>query len=134
MEENMINVYVKLDSNNIITEITSSIFLTDVKGYTQIDQGEGDKYSHSQGSYLGNGLVDSNGQYNYKLVDNKPVELTEEEKTSLFPVKTLEATQDEILRAKIIKDGVTMQLQIAKQQQINANLLTQIAKLTGGTK
>jgi hypothetical protein len=44
-----------------------------------------------------------------------------------------EPTQDEILRSKILKDGMIMQLQLAKQQQINANLLAQIAKL-GGTK
>jgi len=44
-----------------------------------------------------------------------------------------EPTQDEILRAKIIKDGVMMQLQLAQQQKINANLLAQIAKL-GGVK
>ena len=46
----------------------------------------------------------------------------------------VEPTQDEILRAKLLKDNVATQLQLVKQQQINANLLSQIAKLTGGTK
>lgn len=42
-------------------------------------------------------------------------------------------TPEEILRAKLIKDNASMQLQLAQQQQINANLLSQIAKL-GGAK
>ena len=49
------------------------------------------------------------------------------------PSQIVVPTQDEILRAKIIKDGVTMQLKQMKQDQINANLLAQIAKL-GGTQ
>lgn len=44
----------------------------------------------------------------------------------------MEPTQDEILRAKIIKDSVIMQLQLAQQQKTIVNLTTQISKLTGG--
>ncbi|MFT8347677.1 hypothetical protein [Clostridium saccharoperbutylacetonicum] len=83
MEES-IKVYVKIDSNNIITQIDSSIFLFDVEGWIQIDEGLGDRYSHAQGNYLDKPLMDMQGKYNYKLMDGKIVELTEEEKEKLF--------------------------------------------------
>ena len=84
MEES-IKVYVKVDGNNIITQIDSSIFLFAVEEWIMIDEGVGDKFSHAQGNYFEKGLIDSKGNYNYKLVDNKFVELTEEEKKKLFP-------------------------------------------------
>lgn len=87
MEENLIKVYIQIESNNVITSINSSVFITDATGWTQIDEGIGDKYSHAQGNYLDKGLMDSNGKYNYKLVDGKPVELTDAEKASLFPTE-----------------------------------------------
>lgn len=91
MEE--IKVYVLLDSDNVITNINSSIFLSDATGYAQIDEGTGDKYSHAQSNYLEKGLLDNQGKYNYKLVDNKPAELTDEEKESLFPTPKPQPTE-----------------------------------------
>ena len=89
--EDIIKVYVKVDSNNVITEIDSSTFIFTIEGWTKIDEGNGDKYVHAQGNYLEKGLIDSNGKNNYMLVDGKPVELTEDEKAILFlaPVQTL---------------------------------------------
>ena len=84
----MIKVYVKVNELNEITEINSSIFLVDTKGYTEIDEGKGDRYSHAQGNYLDTPLRDEHGRYNYKLVKKKVVEIPEEEK----PV--IEATTD----------------------------------------
>lgn len=133
MEENMIKVYVKLDSNNVIKEINSSMFIDNLEGWIQIDEGTGDKYSHAQGNYLEKGLMDMQGKYNYKLTDSKVVELTEEEKAILFPILKPQPTQEEIIRANLLKDNVSFKLQLSQQQKINANLLTQIAKL-GGTQ
>ncbi|MDR3596958.1 hypothetical protein [Clostridium sp.] len=62
MEENLIQVYVKVDDNNIITDINSSIFIQDLTDYIQIDEGNGDKYSHAQGNYLEKGLFDDKGE------------------------------------------------------------------------
>lgn len=93
MEDNTIKVYVQIDSNNIITnilsDIESQIMGINIESLTQIDEGTGDKYAHAQGNYLDKGLIDSNGKYNYKLVAGKPVELTDDEKASLFPSKTV---------------------------------------------
>jgi hypothetical protein len=58
---------------------------------------------------------------------------TQEEIEKINYVPTPQPTPDEILRAKLLKDNVNIQLQLAQQQKINANLLTQISKL-GGTQ
>ena len=73
-------VYVKTDDRNVITAINSSAFLTDTTNWTEIDEGEGDKYHHAQNNYLPDGLMDENGIFNYKLTEGKPELRTAEEK------------------------------------------------------
>ena len=73
----MTKVYVKINEENYITEINSSIFLADTDGYILIDEGNGDKYAHAQGNYLDKPIYDEQGRYNYKLVKGKVVEITE---------------------------------------------------------
>ena len=50
----MARVYIKKDSENNITSINSSIFLSqeEMDSMTEIDKGQGDKYAHAQGQYL----------------------------------------------------------------------------------
>lgn len=72
-------VYVKTDAQSRIIAINSSAFLPDVSGWTQIDQGHGDRYHHAQGNYLPGPLVDERGIFRYKLVDGQVVERTQEE-------------------------------------------------------
>lgn len=81
MDENSYKVYAKTNENGIITAINSDTFLTDTTNWTEIDEGEGDKYHHAQNNYLPAGLTDENGIFNYKLVDGKPMLRTAEEKT-----------------------------------------------------
>ena len=45
-------VYVKADSNGVITAINSSAFISG-EGWTEIDRGESDRFHHAQGNYLG---------------------------------------------------------------------------------
>lgn len=74
MEENIpITVYVQTDNEKYIVAIDSSIFLDDPNGWTEIDSGYGDKYAHAQGNYLDEPLINENGEYNYKLINGKPV-------------------------------------------------------------
>lgn len=80
MDDIKYTVYAKTNENGVITAINSSAFLTDTTGWTEIDEGEGDKYHHAQNNYLSAGLTDENGIYNYKLVDGTPVLRTAEEK------------------------------------------------------
>lgn len=72
-------VYVKVNESGYITAVNSSAFLNDFTGWTEIDQGQGDKYHHAQGNYLPGPLMTDGGAYRYKLVNGKPVECTPEE-------------------------------------------------------
>ena len=127
MEEFKYKVYVKLDENNCIAVVESDLTLKDTTGYVQIDEGTGDKYAHAQGNYLDKGLMDSNGKYNYKYVNNEVVELTDEEKESLFPIPVQQPTEQQILNAKLLQDNANMQLELEEQKKLNAQILLQIA-------
>lgn len=72
-------VYVKVNESGYITAVNSSAFLNDFTGWTEIDQGQGDKYHHAQGNYFPLPLFTSGGAYRYKLVNGAPVECTPEE-------------------------------------------------------
>jgi len=127
MEEFKYKIYIKTDKNNCITGVESDLTLEDTSGYIQIDEGIGDKYSHAQGNYLDKGLMDSNGKYNYKYVNNEVVELTDEEKESLFPTQVQQPTEQQILNAKLLQDNANMQLELEQQKQLNAQILLQLA-------
>ena len=119
-----IKVYVKFNEDNCITEINSSIFLDNVEDYICIDEGNGDKYAHAQGNYLEKPLIDFQGRYNYKILEDQLVELIEEEKEKLFPPPTPQITEQEKLNSQLLQS-------YAQQQLINASLLKQIAELKG---
>lgn len=90
MQDNYI-VYVQTNLVGLITAINSSAFLDDINGWTQVDEGQGDKYHHAQGNYLDKGIFDESGCHNYKLVDGVAIETTPEEKTAelaSFPAPT----------------------------------------------
>lgn len=60
-------VYIKVDENNNVVDVGSSIFIKDTDGWICIDEGYGDKYDHAQSSYLNKPLINEKGQYNYKF-------------------------------------------------------------------
>ena len=72
-------VYAKPNENGYITAVNSSAFLADTTEWIEIDKGYGDKYHHAQGNYFSKPIIDENGCYCYKLVNNKPIECTIEE-------------------------------------------------------
>lgn len=90
-------VYVSLQ-DGYITSINSEIFLSqeEIQAMTEIDRGQGDKYAHAQSQYLEKGLVDENGRYNYKYVEDKVVEVVEEEKPTIEEPEQQATTQDKI--------------------------------------
>ena len=65
-------VYVKTGEAGHITAINSSVFLGDVSGLVQIDEGVGDKYHHAQGNYLAGPLMTADGLCAYKLQNGAP--------------------------------------------------------------
>lgn len=94
----MVKVYINKDSENNITSINSSIFLSEEEmlTMTEIDEGQGDRYAHAQGLYLEKGLVDKYGRYNYKYVEGKVIEIKEEEKPKVEEPKAVPTEQDKI--------------------------------------
>jgi hypothetical protein len=131
MKKSNHTVYAKADENGYITAVNSNIFLSDVTGWTKIDEGTGDKYAHAQGNYFEQPLIDENGCYNYKLVDGKPIETTEDEKQAQIDARpasqpteidvlgqqlvalSLSDTQKNILIAQLGSQLVQAQLDIA---------------------
>ena len=71
MIEQPINVYVKVNENKEIIDVGSSIFIKDLNGWIKIDEGFGDKYAHAQSQYFDKPLINENGVYNYKYINNK---------------------------------------------------------------
>ncbi|MDD4280293.1 MAG: hypothetical protein PHX74_11240 [Candidatus Sumerlaeales bacterium] len=72
----MYKVYVKTDGIGRITTVNSDAFLSDTTGWTQIDEGEGDKFMHAQGNYFSQSIMTVGRVPRYKLVDGKAVERT----------------------------------------------------------
>ena len=126
-----IKVYVKINENNIITDINSSIFLNSIEGYTQIDEGSGDRYAHAQGNYLDKCLFDESGRYNYKFEDGKILELTEEEKNTLFKKPEAAPSKQEEINSALLEENANIRLQLAKQQKINSEIMKKLAELGG---
>ena len=79
-------VFIKIDDEDNIININSEIFIEDTTDWIEIDEGEGDKYSHAQGNYLSKSLRTSEGYYRYKYDNGDVVERSEEEINSdAFP-------------------------------------------------
>ena len=75
----MYKVYIKKDQSDRVIEINSSAFLTDVTGWIQIDECEGDRCHHAQGNYLDGGLTEQHGIPRYKLVNGEAIERAQAE-------------------------------------------------------
>ena len=107
-EESKIKVYIKTDSAGNITDVNSSIFLSDVTDWTEIDEGAGDKYAHAQGNYFEKPLTDDNGIYRYKYLGGAVYEKTEEEiEAEISSLPKPPMTETELLKAQIqaLSDG-----------------------------
>lgn len=98
MEEKYI-VYIKVDAHNHITAINSDAFLTEMVGWTQIDEGNGDRYHHAQGNYLPSSIFTEHGVCRYKLVNGKPVERSAAEMAADLPPVTVQPSEGERIAA-----------------------------------
>lgn len=73
-------VYVKTDDQGRIIRCEGGYTTpADLTGWTQIDEGMGDRYNLCQSNYFPSGLYTEDGIPRYKLVDGQAVERTEEE-------------------------------------------------------
>ena len=74
MIEQPIKIYVKVNENNEIIDVGSSIFIKDLNGWIKIDEGFGDKYAHAQSQYFKKPLINEDGRYSFKYINGKVVE------------------------------------------------------------
>ena len=74
IEEQPIKVYIKINTNNEIIGVGSSIFINNLTDWVEIDSGFGDKFAHAQSQYFENPLVNDDGSYNYAFIGGKIVE------------------------------------------------------------
>lgn len=61
-------VFALADERDRIIDINSDAFLTDTDGWTQIDEGTGDRYHHAQGNYFPKSKFDERGIPRYAYV------------------------------------------------------------------
>lgn len=113
MEDRIYSVYARVRADGAVIEINSSAFLQDATGWTEIDEGTGDRFHHAQGNYLPGPLFDERGIPRYKLVDGEVVERTKEEMDAEVAVlppapATVDERLDELYAAlDMILTGVT---------------------------
>lgn len=74
VKEQPIKVYVKVNANNEIIEVGSSVFVQDTTAWVEIDSGFGDRFAHAQSQYLEKPLMNDDGTYNYSYIDGKIIE------------------------------------------------------------
>ena len=60
-------VFIKLNNSNFIIDVNSDVFIKDMAGWIQIDEGQGDKYSLAQSHYFELPLLREDGKFNYKF-------------------------------------------------------------------
>ena len=105
MDTETCKVLVQTDDAGRVTAINSDAFVSG-DGWTQIDEGEGDRYRHAQNNYLTHTLADKRGVYRYKLVDGLVVQRTQAEMDADYAARpTPEPTEEEkkrtLLKAQI---------------------------------
>ena len=69
--EQPIKVYIKVNDKNEVVEVGSNIFIEDTTDWIEIDEGFGDKYAHAQSQYFEKPLINDNGMYSFKYINNK---------------------------------------------------------------
>lgn len=105
MDTESCKVLVQTDDAGRVTAINSNAFVSG-DGWTQIDEGVGDRYRHAQNNYLLKPLTDERGVYRYKLVDGLVAQRTQAEMDADFdarpaPEPTAEEKERTLLKAQI---------------------------------
>lgn len=105
MTEDLYKVLAQIDDTGRVTAINSNAFVSG-EGWTQIDEGVGDRYMHAQNNYLQKPLMDERGVYRYKLVDGLVAQRTQAEMDADFdarpaPEPTAEEKERTLLKAQI---------------------------------
>lgn len=121
MENYTNKIYARKREDNIVIKFFSSVFENNLDTDFLVEEGNEDYHAHVHLKYK---LKDEDGRYNYKILEDQLVELTEEEKEKMFPPTAPQITEQEKLNAQFLQS-------YAQQQLVNASLLKQIAELKG---
>ena len=93
-------VYVLLDSQSRVTRCEGGYTTpTDLSGWVQIDEGNGDRYNLCQSHYFDGGLYTADGIPRYKLADGAPVLRTDAEieaDRAAIPAPVVPPTNEEL--------------------------------------
>lgn len=104
----MYEVLVQVD-NVVVVAINSNAFVSGDE-WIKIDEGDGDKYRLAQSNYLDKPVMDEYRRYNYRYVNDKIEEISEEEKPPIpepVPVPTNEELAAAVAElAEIITGGM----------------------------
>lgn len=117
-------IYARLDNNNIVIKLFSTVFEQPLDIDFLVEEGNEEYHAHVHLKYQ---LMDTEGNYNYKYANNKIIELTEEEKEELYPPITPQPSEQQVLNAKLLQDNAKMSIELEKQKQLNAQILLQLA-------
>ena len=129
MDEIKYIVYAKVDENGCITDVESTAFHDEQKliddGFIKIDEGtDGHLHGHAQPNYLiekyGQPKMDDEMHYNYKLVDNVPTLLTDEEKQALNPPVKPQPTEQDLINADIYMQLAQLQMSGISMMSLNS--------------
>lgn len=121
MENYTNKIYARKREDNVVIKFFSSVFENNLDTDFLVEEGNEEYHAHVHLKYR---LTDEEGRYNYKISEDKLIELTEEEKEKLFLPTAPQITEQERINAQLLQSN-------AQQQLINANLLRQIAELKG---
>lgn len=91
--EEPISVLVKLNANNEIVAVDSSVFVNDLTNWAKIDEGYGDKFALAQSNYFNKPLRSRKGFYNYKYENGQIIEVDNTEKDTALTQKLNEIAQ-----------------------------------------
>ena len=69
MENSLVKVYVKVNSNDEIVAVMSGQFLISSEDWICVDEGVGDRFVHAQSRYLNKPIFNQDGKPNYKLIN-----------------------------------------------------------------
>lgn len=127
--ENTKKIYARLDKNNVVIKMFSSVFEQPLDTDKLVEEGNKEYHAHVHLKYT---VIDENGKYNYKYENNKLIELTDAEKEILFPKPVPQPSENEMLVSSLLLDNAELKNKTSELENLASTLMLQIAELKGG--
>lgn len=97
-------IYARTDTKGIVIKLFSNVFEQPEINDIVVDSGNEQYHAHVHLKYK---LLDEHGKYNYKVVDNVLVELTDEEKIDIYEIKKEKFEEISNICKNVIYGGFT---------------------------